>query len=224
MLDRLDQLDVPYLLVQTGLLVGLAFVPLFLISVVSPRRRWLSLFVLACAVVAWAVVFWSVVVEVDRYLPTGDAPYKPFRVGPSLFGIWDSIPFFAMVLWGPTLGAYWVIRIVARRRHLRIRPILVIIGIVLGSLFSAAVVWWASLEDTFSTPGFSWKIWQDIRQGMTREEVHRILGPPLPGSLQPSFAREQGAEVWVSNLSVGYFAVVWFENNRVARTRLWYSD
>jgi hypothetical protein len=224
MFDHLDRLDIPYLLVQTGLLVGLAFMPLLLIAVVSPRRRWLSPIVLGCAVVGWVVIFSSVVAEVGRYLPTGELVYRPFRVGPSVFGIRDCIPLFALFLWAPVLTAYGAVRVVARWRTLRVPYALVIAGILSWCALGAAFAWWCSLEDTFSTPGFSWRAWQGVRQGMTREEVHRALGPPLPHILQPSFAREQSAECWVSNLSAGYFAAVWFVNDRAATVRLWYSD
>lgn len=216
-------IDMSYLLVQSAILVGLAFVPLFLISAISPRRRWLIPLVLVCAVVGWAVVFSSVVAEVGRYLPA-EPPYKPFRVGPSAFGVWDGIPRLALTFWGPVLVTYVAIHVVARRRNLKIRSALVIVAIVSSSVLGTALAWWSSLEDTFATPAFSWGPWQAIHQGMTREEVHQLLGPPLPDAFQPSFARDQGAECWVSNLSVGYFAAVWFDGDRVRRTRFWYSD
>ncbi len=89
---------------------------------------------------------------------------------------------------------------------------------------STGVAWWSSLEDTFVAPGFSWQSWELIRKGMTRADVERLLGPPITEELKPAFARAQFAECWVSNLSVGYFATVWFESGRVTRTQFWYSD
>jgi len=216
----MSRFDIPFLLMQSGLLAALAFLPVFVVAALSPRRRWALPLVLTCGIIGWALVFYLAVGEVGRYLH-GEAPYKPFRVGPSVFGLWDSFRWLSLVFWVPLLGAYLALRTLIPWRPGR--------GPVLGALLFCAVVvttlaWWSSLEDTFVAPGFSWRSWNTVGQGMTRSEVHTLLGPPLPIEFQPAFARDQNAECWVSNLSVGYFAAVWFERDSVKRLRLWYSD
>ena len=216
----MNRFDIPFLAIQSGFLVALAFVPVFAVAVFSPRRRWALPVVLTCGIVAWALVFYLTVGEVGRYLQ-GEAPYRPFRVGPSIFGLWDSFRWFVLVFWIPVLGAYLAVRTLIPWRPGR-RSI--VGGLLLCAIVATTLAWWSSLEDTFVAPGFSWRSWSTIRQGMTRAEVHSLLGPPLPSGFQPAFARDENAETWASHLSVGYFAVVWFEQDRVKRIRLWYAD
>ena len=215
-----DQFDISFLVRQSGLLVALAYLPLFAVAGSSPKRRGLVPLILVCALVGWALVFYSAVGAVGRYLPD-EVPYKPFRIGPSVFGLWGTARLLALVFWAPILGAYLLLRTM---KWFRPRYGLVVGTLLCGAIVATTVAWWASLEDTFTTPAFSWRSWNAIQPGMPRPEVHALLGPPIPAAFQPAFARGQDTEFWVVNLSRGYAAAVWFEQDRVKTARLWYSD
>jgi outer membrane protein assembly factor BamE (lipoprotein component of BamABCDE complex) len=76
-------------------------------------------------------------------------------------------------------------------------------------------------EDTIFADGFSLTRWRQLRIGMTKPEIHEIMGSPLPSDV---CLFGDAAECWVSNNSAGHFAVVWFAANRATRVYRWYSD
>ena len=72
--------DIPFLLMQSGLLVALVFLPVFVVAGFSPTRRWAVPLVLTCGLIGWALAFYLAVGHVGlavgqagRYLPS-EAP------------------------------------------------------------------------------------------------------------------------------------------------------
>jgi hypothetical protein len=227
--SEVARFDIGFMLRQCALIAGLAFIPLVAIAALSRRRRWLLPLSLACGGAAWIVLFLTVFQRIDS-IRRDSLPYQPFRVGPSIFALWDILLLLGFTVWLPTLVIYLLARhLVGRRRH-SFSPVVVVACFLIYSLVGTAWTWfWLRMaewshEDTFTAPGFSWAAWKLVRPGMTRTEVEAHLGPPISPEFRPAFAQQQGAECWVSNLSAGYFAAVWFESDKVVRKQFWYSD
>ena len=55
--------------------------------------------------------------------------------------------------------------------------------LVLTAIAALVVVSWLRSDSTIYAPGYSWSKFSSIRNGMTPEEVTRILGQPL--SIEP---------------------------------------
>lgn len=228
-MDEAVRLDILFLLRQCGIIAGLTFVPLVAIACLSPRRRWLLPLSLVCGGAAWVVLFAALFSGMNG-IARGPLPYQPFRVGPSAFALWDILKLLSLTLWLPTVVVYGLLRYFVARRHYGIGRSAVVLSFLIYSILGTTWTWlWLrvaewSHEDTFAAPGFSWAGWTQVREGMSRADVEAQLGQPIPVAFKPAFAREQGAECWVTNLSAGYFAAVWFQNDRVSRKQFWYSD
>jgi hypothetical protein len=155
-------------------------------------------------------------------------PYTPFRVGPSYLSLLELGWILPLILWTPFAASWLLGSLWRRRRHIpRISPgaAALALSVYMGLATCATTMIFVGVEyaheDTVVAPGFSLGKWRRLRIGMTREEVHRLLGEPLRGrgcSFDPT------AECWVANFSAGHFAAVWFEGDAVNRIQRWYSD
>ena len=112
-----------------------------------------------------------------------------------------------MLLWAPFVVWWFMGFLWGRRKHLpgpSLHAIAVLLSIymVLATCTTTFIMFLVEYahEDTVFADGFSlWK-WRQLRSGMTRSEVHALLGEPLRGHC--SFA--PSAECWVANFSAGH--------------------
>jgi hypothetical protein len=221
----LNLFDIPYALRQTAVVAAIVVMPFLVYATLSDRRtRWQ---VGVGSVVVWQTLFAIVLWVSSRVWSPGDLPFRPLAVGPSHLSLFDIARVVAVTIWAPAAILFTVIHWRRRRRLVTHAAggwvLLVMVGATCWTgLFIGAAGY--AHEDTIYTPGFSLRRWHQVRDGMTRDEVVHLLGQPLPEHLQPLFAREAGALCWVRNWSAGHFAAVWFDEGKVARAQLWYSD
>ncbi len=228
-MDEIPRFDVPFLFRQCAVIAGLTFVPPFVVAWILPRRRFLVPLVLICFAVVSVLLFYLSYRELDAF-HRDPLPYRPFRVGPSWFGVWDIFKALALTLWLPTVALYGLTGWFLARKDRRLYgPPALAAFLAYAIIGTGCTGFWLTVgewmhEDTFSSSGFSWVGWERVRVGMSRSEVVAVLGPPLSNGFKPAFAQQQGAECWVSNLTAGYFAAVWFHNDTVSDKQFFYSD
>jgi hypothetical protein len=212
-----SQLDTWYAARQVSILALLAFAPFLCLRFY--RRRLAAIG--GAALLGTAVALWAIVLKTSASIwSDSSVPYAPLRVGPSPFAIREMLPVVAVVVWAPAAVAVGL-AILLRSSKGRVGLATWLATGWCGLFMCAAVVaveW--SHEDTVWARGFSLQRFQAVRAGMSRHEVHALLGPPLqgPALLGP------GSEAWVRNWSAGYWAVVAFDGDTVTRAQWWYSD
>jgi hypothetical protein len=221
-------IDLLFLARQEGLIALLAVLPLLTIGTVSRKRKLLLPLGLFCGLGSWITfVMWS-----THFLVLGGVsnswsapPYRPLEIGPSVFAFMENVTVLALTLWLPAGMAYAALHYLAdRRRVIRLGKGLAVAAFVGYTLVAAPWAWFYTMEDTFVAPSFTRAGWAGVAPSMDRADVERKLGPPIPESHKPAFARSQGAECWASHLTAGHFACVWFRSDKAERKLLWYSD
>ncbi len=218
----LAEIDLVYLGRQALFLTLEAMLPVLLLAAWSPRRRVLlpMAFVVLAGATGMAASMCALVSL--RVWSDGTVPMRPFRVGPSYLRLWDLLPFFLLMTWLPSgalLAAGWCWR--------KVRPLAFSIAPV--ALLAAWTTFWelggltvSSHEDTVWAKSFSRSAWSQVHKGMTREQVVRLIGQPLPREIRPGFM--PGSDFWVRNWAAGYFACLTFDDGKVREKLLWYSD
>lgn len=218
--------DVTYAIRQLSIVTGLTMAPVWLFGWLRARR--LLLFVIAPATVL--ADFWFVyqTLATSAGIWNHSAfPYTPLRVGPSYLSLFELGRVLVLMLWVP-FAAFWIGGILWRRRRReqptqnRATTIRVCMYLLAATCVTSVVLGVTAYdhEDTVFASGFSLVKWQAVQTGMSRSEVHALLGNPLEGSC--TFA--PSAECWVTNFSAGHFAAVWFEDEKATRVYRWYSD
>lgn len=217
-------LDVAYLARQVALASSIGVLPLLVFVVASPRRRQLipaALLVVAGLSVAGS---WTcAATSLDLWHEA--SPYAaPVRIGPSPFALLDLAPFYVVFVWAPlglVLASMWWWH---QLRSLAVSLAFCAFTGLWGGFWQTGVLvaFEHSHEDTIWAARFSTLGWWRVSEGMSRQEVETLIGPPLPAHLQPQFL--PGAEFWVRNGSAGYFGCLAFQNERVVEKRWWYSD
>ncbi len=229
--------DIPYLIWESALITLILAIPLIVFSFFG-RRWWVWTLTVASIAISFCVLF-SLFLRGNlalwgNHLPDG-LPYRPFRVGPSVYSIVRCIlPFCAMTIWLPSLLIMTlVIRMLRRCKQHHLIPVamasLIILFAFIGKLFIEGYCFIVefSHEDTVWADGFTFKNWNQVEVGMTRQKVIGLLGQPFPEPISWGYREgEEGMERlwWVRNWSAGYFAVIWFDNGRVHHKQFWYSD
>lgn len=216
--------DVPYAIRQLMAVTCLAFAPLLLWGAIRSRR----ILVAGILPIVCATTFWLLFVTLSisaRIWSTSHMPHRPLRVGPSSLSLIDFVQTFAWLLWLPSLVGAAVLYLRRRRGRTALsrRAAFSVIGVytAVAVLCSTVVLGaWYSHEDTVYAEGFTLAKWGRLHAGMTRADVHAVLGEPLAGHCR--FA--PAVECWVANYSAGHFAAVWFESDRVVRVHRWFSD
>jgi hypothetical protein len=219
-------IDILFLLRQDAAIATLAFLPLFLVGAVSPKRRWLFPVGLSCGFGGWLalVVFSTFTLEkITQSWPT--LPYRPLQIGPSGFALFENAIVLALTVWTPAAVAYIGLRYLAENwEAIRLGKGAAITAFLTYTVVATPWAWLLSWETTFVAPGFTRVGWRQIEVGMTRTAVETTLGPPIRDPHAPAFARDQSADCWVSNFSEGHFACLWFRADQVERKLIWYSD
>ncbi|MGI5868060.1 MAG: hypothetical protein ACOX9C_01260 [Kiritimatiellia bacterium] len=208
--------DVSYIVQQTAILSLYPVVPLLVIAVIGRRR---NLFVwCGCAYIATFAVALVIIVSSALGFFGKTPPYKPFRVGPSLYSIRSLLYVFIIWLWIPALTILGALMIVikARRKHSAIpaamRGIAACFAII-GSIWTVFLFHACGFmhEDTRWSANFSIRRWQQIEEGMTRQELLALMGRPL------NVEKASGSEtlMWSVFLHTGYCAKVVVEDGKV---------
>lgn len=224
-LSEPHRFDLTFLLRQSVLLTLLVSCPLLVVAGLSRRRRILLPIAVAAAGLQVFVLYFALRHSGTALWLSQPVPYQPFRVGPSDISLGEITPFLGITVWLPVAVLYGI--------HVW-RPIRIRTGAAVGwcALYCVLSTVWVSdylavtevgHEDTLVADGFSQRGWSQVMPGMTRAQVVSILGAPLSLAHRPHWV-EQNAELWAYNWSAGYFAVAWFDDGRVARTKLGYSD
>jgi hypothetical protein len=219
-------IDVLFLVRQDGAIAALTFLPLLLVGAVSPKRKWLFPLGLSCSLGGWlALVVFSTLTLGMITRPWPAIPYRPLHIGPSVFALIENGVVLGVTLWVPAAVVYIGLRYLAENLVvIRLGRSAAIAAFLTYTVVATPWAWLVSMEDTFAAPGFTRARWSDVEVGMTRTDVEKVLGPPIRDPHTLSFARDQGADCWVSNFSAGYFACLWFRSDRVERKHVWYSD
>jgi hypothetical protein len=210
-----------------GWYAALVVAPALAVCVRPSRRRllWVVLPALAAFWVWFAFQTRGTIPSVGEL--NSSAAFRPARIGPSYLSVLDLAMAVPVVLWVPFVLSYISYRLL--RRHRRLPPVPGgVAGVVLLTYMALAALMTSEMvlveyahEDTVFADGFSLTRWRQVRVGMTKPEVHAVMGSPLP----PDICRfGAAAECWVSNNSAGHFAVVWFADHRATRVYRWYSD
>jgi hypothetical protein len=226
MTDWASRFDVGYAARQVTIVTAVALAPAVIWTALNARRL-LVLFVAPGFILTVGWLLCDVLETSDRMWSHSALPYVPFKVGPSIFTVRELVWWFAITLWLPSLLGLGVLKRWRTWRAAPPCPNRAIVVRLVTYMVLAAV--WTSLtlvvceydhEDTVAAGGFSVSKWRQLKSGMSRREVHELLGPPLEGHCQFT----TNAECWVSNYSAGHFAAVWFEGDRATRIQRWYSD
>ena len=226
MADWTSNFDVGYATRQVTIVAILALAPAVLWSVLKARRL-LAVVVGPALLLTVAWLLFVTLAGSSRVWSNSELPYVPFRVGPSDFSLRELAWWLPMSLWAPSLA--WCLLLTGWRRW-RAATVYSHGAIVarLAAYILVAVAWTTLTlviteydhEDTVVAEGFTPRRWERLKPGMTRTQVHELLGPPLPGHCQ----FDSIPECWVSNYSAGHFAAVWFDGDRAVRIQRWYSD
>ncbi len=230
-MNAITSFDILYLVRQSALVALFPIVPLVVFSFIG-RRRWLWGLCGAASVVSLLLIFGMFLHCNVRIWHDSSIPYEPFRVGPSMYSIVDTLPVLALTLWLPAMlilgGAILVLRLRHRQNSLPLAMLsLIIFFAPLGifwtwGMFSAIEF---SHEDTVWADGFTMSGWRSVTNGMSHADVQMALGPALPNP-HNIFSDKPGetAAWWVRNWSAGYFGVVWFQDGVVMKKNFWYMD
>lgn len=218
--------DVGYAARQVAVVAFLALAPAVLWSAWRARRLLVLLVVPSFGLsVAW--LLFVTLAASSRVWSFSKVPYVPLRVGPSDFTLRQLAWWLAASVWAPSLAAWllrwwWRTRQPATQYSYRSK----VPGLI---AYMVAAILWTTLtmgiaeydhEDTVVAQGFSLRKWEQLEPGMTRTEIHQLLGPPLQGLCRFGSI----PECWVASYSAGHFAAVWFEGDRAVRIQRWYSD
>lgn len=226
--------DLPFLIRQALLLAGLCVGPVLVYAALSAKRRVLAASVGGLFILGWLFLVLSFLQTNLRIWSDSPVPYTPFRAGPSTYSLLHLAPTLGLFVWLPSLLALTIAHVAVRRRVGKTLQTRTAMGIT--SFFALAGLLWGwfcvtgsefNHEDTVWSDGFSFASWAQVEPGMTREQVEHLLGKPFPEPIM--WGQMEGEERWerawwVRNWSAGYFAVVWFDKDRVQRKQFWYSD
>ena len=86
---------------------------------------------------------------------------------------------------------------------------------------------WLEGETIYSS-GYSQEKWDKIENGMNKDRVLQILGPPLDYKIKWGFPESE--ERWDRSLwsrpqeGKGYFSCIWFDQDKVVRKQIWFND
>lgn len=230
-MNTITSFDIPCLVRQSVLVALFPSLPLIVFACIG-RRRWLWWLCGGASMASILLIFVAFLRCSMRIWHDSSLPYEPFKVGPSMYSILDALPILALTLWVPVilvLGG--VLLLLHFRRRQTALPLAMFSLTIFFAPFGTFWTWGMfdaiefSHEDTVWADGFTMSRWQSVTNGMSRTEVERLLGPPLPNPPN-SFVDEPGetAEWWVRNWSAGYFGVVWFEDRVAKRKHFWYMD
>ncbi len=176
----------------------------------------------------------------------------PTSVGPTLLTVLELAIPIVLFVWLPLL--LFPIASVARKylqrrdappstkRYAVDRRSIIILGACwLFSLIMTTFVLFiteAAHEDSAFANDFTLYRWLQVDTGMTYEQVHAILGPPLSQLASDSFftsqvnpmakrlsnSNEVEVQLWARSSSAGWFAVIWFSDGKVVVKKLWFID
>jgi hypothetical protein len=219
---------------QAFLLAVMCLWPLFFFAALTTKRRILLTCVGLFLAIGWVLLSISMLQTNIRLWNHSNTPYTPFRVGPSMYSLGDLSPWLGFFIWLPSLVIYILIRAAVRwRKRQDLMPRAVFSFIIIFSLLG--LFWgWVGVgvteydhEDTVWSDDFTFRGWEQVKPGMTRDQVLALLGQPFQEPIGWGYVK--GEEKmdrfwWVRNWSAGYFAVVWFDEGRVHRKQFWYSD
>ena len=226
MAEWASQFDVGYAARQVTIVAILGLAPAAVWSAFNARRL-LTRVVAPGFILTVAWLLFDVIAVSSRVWSRSGVPYVPFKVGPSLFTLQGLVWWLAISLWAPSVAAYYPVRWWRKSRTAPPHSQKAIVAWLVCYMLLAIA--WTTLtlgiaeydhEDTVVADGFTESRWRQLRTGMSRAEVHELLGRPLRGLCQ----FDTVPECWVSNYSAGHFAAVWFEDDRATRIQRWYSD